>query len=262
MKKMFALLAALVLAAGAAAFPAAAEESGETVDQVTSATVRSGKGNNRRQAPGGNQDGQASGQDNPNGQASGQSGTEGQNSQAPRLPGTGTQNGRNGRQKQAAGSGGQNGPVPGSDNQNGRQNRTPGNGGRKNRQGSGSGNHAGTSGTLIDFDALLKEGVITSEVYDAIMAYMNGNAGQPQEGGAAPELPDGTELPAVPDGAKIPAVPDGAELPALPDGLREESAGAEEQLLKELLDNGVITQDQYDLLVRRITPAGTEASAV
>ena len=43
---------------------------------------------------------------------------------------------------------------------------------------------------------------------------------------------------------------EGSEPPALPDGTAPDgTASAQEELLKSLLDSGVITQEQYDLLV-------------
>ena len=93
------------------------------------------------------------------------------------------------------------------------------------------------------FDQLLKDGVITQEVYDAIMTYLKEHlpTGQPE----APSQTDGTGVPALPEG-QTPA--EGETPPALPENPQPEGESAEEQLLKDLLERGVITQEQYDLL--------------
>ena len=95
----------------------------------------------------------------------------------------------------------------------------------------------------------------------------------PAEGTEPPALPDGTapaegtEPPALPDG-KAPA--EGTEPPAQPgtddaqaqtDSTQDTALSAEEQLLQELLDNGVITQEVYELLLKTLTPAEAETSA-
>ena len=91
------------------------------------------------------------------------------------------------------------------------------------------------------FDQLLADGIITQEVYDAIAAWMQAKAPQAQQSGTAPA--EGSEPPALPDGT---APAEGSEPPALPEGAPDNTAAL--QLLKELLDNGTITQEQYDLL--------------
>ena len=78
--------------------------------------------------------------------------------------------------------------------------------------------------------------MITQEIYDAIIAWMQQQAPQAQQNAEAPA--EGT---APAEGSEPPALPDGTA----PDG----TANAQEELLKSLLDSGVITQEQYDLLV-------------
>ena len=91
---------------------------------------------------------------------------------------------------------------------------------------------------MIDFDAMVSEGVISQETRDKIMAYMaehrpQGNAPDLTGGenaGDAPELPEG-EAP--------------EEAPQLADGEAPEAHG---DLLADLLSAGVITQEEYDAL--------------
>ena len=109
---------------------------------------------------------------------------------------------------------------------------------------SGGKNHSGKQPTQL-FDQLLQDGVITQEIYDAIINYIKEKAPQEQTGITTPA--EGSEPPALPDGTS-PA--EGSEPPALPDGV---PGGTEAQMLKDLLDSGAITQEQYDLLLARIT---------
>ena len=206
MKKTIALLMTLALVISAVALPALAEE--PAVDQVTSATQQGGQNNQfSRGGRGGRQ--QMPGQNSQNGQAPQMPGQNDQNSQASQVPG-----------------------------QNGQNSRMPGRGGKGNRQG---GFTAGTDGQTVKhgktavFDRLLVDGVITQEIYDAIIAWMQQQAPQAQQNAEAPA--EGT---APAEGSEPPALPDGTA----PDG----TASAQEELLKSLLDSGVITQEQYDLL--------------
>ena len=141
------------------------------------------------------------------------------------------------------------------------------------RNGNGSAPMTGKSWKHLDPDRLLKDGVITQDVYDAIMNYMKEHAPQQPESGSAPadtgEAPaDNGETSAMPEG-RVPA--DGSTPPDLPDGTvpadvgesspvpEGESGTAEQQLLRELLANGAITQEQYDLIMAKLT--GTDAAA-
>ena len=221
MKKIFALILALSLTACALALPALAEDAAGAVDQTSSATLNGQAGfSGRNRMPGqGNRNGQlpqAPGQNNQNGQAPQMPGQNDQNSQAPQVPG-----------------------------QNGQNSRMPGRGGKGNRQG---GFTAGTDGQTVKhgktavFDRLLADGVITQEIYDAITAWMQQQAPQAQQNAGAPA--EGTAP------AEDTAPAEGSEPPALPDGTAPDgTANAQEELLKSLLDSGVITQEQYDLLV-------------
>ena len=209
MKKTIALLMTLALVISAVALPALAEEPAGTVDQATSATRQSGQ--NSQSAKGGRGGPQQMpGQNSQNGQAPQMPGQNDQNSQAPQVPG-----------------------------QNDQNSRMPGRGGKGNRRG---GFTAGTDGQTVKhgktavFDRLLADGVITQEIYDAIIAWMQQQAPQAQQNAEAPA--EGT---APAESSEPPALPDGTA----PDG----TANAQEELLKSLLDSGVITQEQYDLLV-------------
>jgi hypothetical protein len=221
MKKIIALLMTLALMISAVALPALAEETAGAVDQVTSVTqnARSAKGgrNDNRQTPG-------------NGQMPQMPGQNGQNSQAPgsgvasQMPGQNVQNGQNGQ-------------LPGGFAGNGRHG--------KDR--AGQNGQAFKGGKQLIFDQLLADGVITQEVYDAITAWMNEKMQQAQPDTAA--AADGTEAQAQPE-ASAPA--EGSEPPALPDGA---PAGPEAGILKSLLDDGVITQEQYDLYLSKVQAA-------
>ena len=217
MKKTIALLMTLALVISAVALPALAEE--PAVDQVTSATQQGGQ--NSQSAKGGR---------------GGRQQMPGQNSQMPQMPG---QNGQNSQAPQMPGQNDQNSQAPQVPGQNDQNSRMPGRGGKGNRRG---GFTAGTDGQTVKhgktavFDRLLADGVITQEIYDAIIAWMQQQAPQAQQNAEAPA--EGT---APAEGSEPPALPDGTA----PDG----TANAQEELLKSLLDSGVITQEQYDLLV-------------
>ena len=210
MKKMIAIMMTLALLISALAIPALAEETGTTVDQVTSATTQTGRGGhgNRQQMPGNGQMPQMPGQNN-------------QNSQQPQLPGQNDQNSQNGQMPQ----------MPGQNDQNTQNSQMPGRGGKNNRQGKGAAgqnNLNGKAGRQLIFDQLLADGVITQEVYDAITAWINEKMPQAQQEAATPA--------------------EGTEPPALPEGAQDTNAEAKTELLKSLLDSGAITQEQYDLL--------------
>lgn len=237
MKKTIALLMTLALVISAVALPALAEEPAGTVDQVTSATQQNGQNNQfAKGGRGGRQ--QMPGQNSQNGQMPQMPGQNGQNGQMPQMPGL---NGQDGQAPQ----------MPGQNDQNSQNRQTPGKGGRNNRQNkfaAGPDGQAVNHGKTALFDRLLADGVITQEVYDAIAAWMQQQAPQAQQNAevsaesAAPA--EGTEPPALPDGAA-------------PDG----SVNAQEELLKSLLDSGVITQEQYDLLVSALqTPPAPPAA--
>ena len=87
---------------------------------------------------------------------------------------------------------------------------------------------------------MLKDGVITQEVYDAITAWINEKM-QPQAEAAAPA--------------------EGADAPALPEGADAGADSEQSRLLKSLLDSGAITQEQYDLLAGAQPPAPAAPAA-
>ena len=95
---------------------------------------------------------------------------------------------------------------------------------------------------FIDFEACVKDGTISQETCDAIKKYMDENKPErPTAGGeedSKPEMKDG-EKPELPEEGEKPELPEAGEKPEKPD------------LLKDLLDAEVITQDEYDALVKR-----------
>ena len=122
-----------------------------------------------------------------------------------------------------------NGQMPQMPGQNSQFPQQPGQGGR-NGQMPGNGQQL--------FDQLLKDGVITQETYDAIAAYLQKNTPQQQDAAAAPA--------------------EGNELPAAPEGQQE---APEQKLLKDMLDKGIITQEQYDEYLAKLTPAAPADTA-
>ena len=92
--------------------------------------------------------------------------------------------------------------------------------------------------TRLDAKKLLEDGVIDEDTYNAIEAYLKENAPEKPEGGEQ----DGQQPPEKPDGE---ADDDSADQPELP----EIGGGLDEVQLKNLLDAGVITQEQYDAIV-------------
>lgn len=99
---------------------------------------------------------------------------------------------------------------------------------------------------------LVTDGVITQETADAILARIKELAAQTDAVPAA----ESAETPSLPDGT---ALAEAGEPPALPDGSTPEEA-PEARLLKEMLDSGIITQEQYDQFISRFSaPAAAEA---
>ena len=154
--------------------------------------------------------------------------------QATRQNGQPVRGGRGGRQ------------MPGQNGQNGQMPQMPGKGGRNSRQGGFKGDHDDRSmkhGTAI-FDRLLADGVITQETYDAIAAWIQQQMPQVQQNAETPA--EGT----APTEGTAPA----------------ENTDEQAELLKSLLVSGVITQEQYDLLVSALQtppapPAAPEAQS-
>ena len=164
------------------------------------------------------------------------------NSQAPQMP-------ADGQQPQTPGQDDRNIPDNG-DTQDSQeaQGSAPSGKTDKNGRGGKRGNRNGGKGSeadvnfrkRLDFDQMLKDGVITQEIYDTIMNYMKDRTPQQQDDTASAES---------------------TEPPALPEDSETEPAGMEEELLKELLDGGMITQEQYDQLLTKLGAEETAAES-
>ena len=237
MKKVFAIL--MILALVVSTIPVFAEDAAGT-DAATSATVTAGKG--------GRNNGRDSRQMPGNGQQPGNIQT---GQQAPAMPGQG-RNGRNGQQFPGMPGSAQTAPdsqqapvmpdnsqaAPDTESAPETQQipdtSVKGQKGRNTQKQVRAGKNSLTKKTAAWLDQLLADGVITQEVHDAIVSYLE--AQQSQAAAAEPA--------AVPDGI---APAEGNEPPAAPEGEAPESPEA--LLLKQLLDSGVITQEQYDALL-------------
>jgi hypothetical protein len=95
-------------------------------------------------------------------------------------PGRGQKPGRNGQQQQAPNQGSQqpqtpdqNGQQPQTPDQNTQQPQTPGQNGGNRKHDNAKNGRTGKSGAGLDLDQLLKENVISQDVYDAIINYLN-----------------------------------------------------------------------------------------
>lgn len=100
----------------------------------------------------------------------------------------------------------------------------------------------------VDTRKLLEDGVIDEDTYNAIEEYPKENAPEKPEG----EQDDTQQLPEKPEDE---ADDDSADQPELP----EIGGGLDEAPLKSLLDASVITQEQYDTLLERLTGSGDAA---
>ena len=85
-------------------------------------------------------------------------------------PGRGQKPGRNGQQQQAPNQGSQQPQTP---DQNTQQPQTPGQNGGNRKHDNAKNGRTGKSGAGLDLDQLLKENVISQDVYDAIINYLN-----------------------------------------------------------------------------------------
>jgi hypothetical protein len=233
-----------------------------------------GNGQNNQGGPNGQQPPEmpGNGQNNqggPNGQQPPEMPGNGQNNQGgpngqqpPEMPGNGqnSQDSQDGQDSQEAPE------MPGSD-QNG-QNDQNGPNGQKPEGGPGNGKQGGKKQPMgrpgqqapgsepekrLDFEQLVKDSVITQEICDAILNYMKEHAPQDQQG-TAPAAEDQAQ-----DQQSGNAPVQGSEPPAKPEGDQNAPGGMEEQLLKELLDNSVITQEIYDQLLGMLTTTETTA---
>ena len=95
-------------------------------------------------------------------------------------PGRGQKPGRNGQQQQVPNQGSQqpqtpdqNGQQPQTPDQNTQQPQTPGQNGGNRKHDNAKNGRTGKSGAGLDLDQLLKENVISQDVYDAIINYLN-----------------------------------------------------------------------------------------
>ena len=118
---------------------------------------------------------------------------------------------------------------------------------------------------MIDFDAMVKDGVISQETCDKIKAYMeehrpselpemNGQLPQmdgqaPEMGGQPPQM-DGEKPSDLPEMNGQPPQMNGEAPSGLPEMNREHPANG--GLLNDLLSNGIITQAEYDALSEAI----------
>ncbi len=118
---------------------------------------------------------------------------------------------------------------------------------------------------MIDFDALVKKGVISQETCDKIKAYMEEHrpSDLPEKNGQPPQtdgektsnLPEMNGQPPqmngqVPEKNGQPSQTDGEKPSDLPEMNREHPANG--GLLNDLLSNGIITQAEYDALSEAI----------
>ena len=106
-----------------------------------------------------------------------------------------------------------------------------------NRQTPGKMDHRGP---FIDFEACVKDGTISQETYDAIKKYMDEN--KPERPSSAGEEDSKTEM------KESEKQEDGTSTE-----MKEDTSSKMEKpdLLKDLLDAKVITQDEYDALAKR-----------
>lgn len=267
MKKILALLMTLTLVISTAALPALAEEADGTTDAVSSATAVTGKGSH-----GGMPGNDRNGQQPPSMPGNGRNGQQppamsgsGQNGQQPPAMPESDQNCRNDRQAPSMSVNGQNeqgrrnsqqpSGKPGK-GKNGKKTQLP-----KGNPGEDQNSRNSKPEMRLDFEQLVRDGVIDQELCEKIMDYMKEHAPQAQseetvstEGSQPPALPDGT---APAEGSEPPAAP--ANVQGRTDGM--EQSGFEEQLLKDLLDNSIITREQYDLLLAKIAVVDTAASS-
>lgn len=242
MKKILAITLSLALLLSALFTLTASAEDAVTLANTTSAVMaRGGRGG---QMPGGNRG---------NGQMPQMPGNNNRNNQMPQLPGNNGNNqmpqmpgNNNGQMPQLPGNNGSQtaptAPTDGTSSATQTQPQQPANGnGFKGGKFGGFG-HRG--GMRVSFEQLLKDGVITQETYDAIIAYIQKNAP------AAPAASTDGTAPAAPADGTAPAAPADGTAPAAPaDGTAPEAAPSENPVLSDLLKDGVITQEQYDAIV-------------
>lgn len=126
-----------------------------------------------------------------------------------------------------------------------------------------------------ELQVLVEQGIISQDTLDAILKFMeenrpalpegdNGQNGTPpekpdgQQSGNAPQMPDGQQpgnAPQMPDGQQpgnAPQMPNGqqpGDAPQMPDEGGQRMPMLNQELLEQLLDADVITQDEYDAIL-------------
>ena len=127
---------------------------------------------------------------------------------------------------------------------------------------------------MIDFDAMVTDGVISQETLDSIMAYMEENRPEdmPEMNGEAPAGERPNDAPEMSEGEKpddAPEMPKGG-MPGMngekPEDMPEMGDRAPEEaevdgILKDFFDAGIITQDEYDALVAALSAKANENAA-
>lgn len=130
-------------------------------------------------------------------------------------------------------------------------------------------------GGEAELQALVEQGIISQDTLDAILKFMeenrpalpegdNGQNGTPpekpdgQQSSNAPQMPNGQQpgnAPQMPDGQQpgdAPQMPDGqqpGDAPQMPDEGGQRMPMLNQELLEQLLDADVITQDEYDAIL-------------
>ncbi len=130
-------------------------------------------------------------------------------------------------------------------------------------------------GGEAELQVLVEQGIISQDTLDAILKFMeenrpalpegdNGQNGTPpekpdgQQSGNAPQMPNGQQpgnAPQMPDGQQpgnAPQMPDGhqpGDAPQMPDEGGQRMPMLNQELLEQLLDADVITQDEYDAIL-------------
>ncbi len=297
MKKVFAIILSVSLILAALALPAMAEE---TQNAAMTASTLAGRGNGPQggRGPGGQrQNGQKNGQmpgqngNSENGQQApampGQNGNNANGQQAPAMPGQngGEANGQapampgdpangsteNGQQAPAApeNTGAEADAASSATSQNGQQAPQKGMAPQGKMGGHRGGKDARGMNGKGSFENLLKNGVIDQNTYNAIMDYMKQHApagapnGQAQDGTTPPAMPEGEGSSQAQDGTTPPAMPEGAEGTTPPEKPEGENGQApqEDDLLKKLVEEGILTQEQADAVAAAQTAAAADSAA-
>ena len=118
-------------------------------------------------------------------------------------------------------------------------------------------------GGEAELQVLVEQGIISQDTLDAILKFMEENRPALPEGdngqnGTPPEKPDGQQsgnAPQMPNGQQpgnAPQMPDGqqpGDAPQMPDEGGQRMPMLNQELLEQLLDADVITQDEYDAIL-------------